>query len=237
MFPGGDEQLQLSLGMSKVTQQAADSHEMVDWSLQFRNKTTGEAQPSPRGITTTDTNELVKAIKQGWLLTARQAGELILWLDPRFIDHPVSARRAYKVATDEYNRIAKESKATADLGRRRNKRKASVAQSKSKSIASRAFLRPTASLEAHLATSREKQRIQQDIVKKQKLQIKGATADAVQMRQRLSKVSHERKELKADSAKKNKEIRRLQTAARAEPSARDQRVKHKGPASESVYTV
>jgi hypothetical protein len=208
---------------------ADNSHQTVDWEVQFQNMCAEKEQPTPRRLTTADTYELLDAMRQDWRLSHREAGNLILWLDPDYVTAvPVTGKKAHTLAMKNYNTTKKERKATLDSGRRRNKRKASPSAARSKSIASRAFLRTTASLEARLATGKETQRIQRDVVKKQKLQLKETTADAVQLRKRLSDVSHERKELKAGKIKNNQEIRQLQTAARAEPSARAQRVQKKG---------
>jgi hypothetical protein len=205
-----------------------DTRETVDWDLQYQYMCAEKEPPGPRRLRSADTYELMDAIKKGWRLSHRQAGNLLLWLDPEYGTVPVDWNKAYKLAMKHYNETKKERRAALDSGRQHKKRKESAPPSKSGSIASRAFLRPTASLEARLTASKEEMRIQQHGAKKQKLQLKDATAAADRLRQQVSKLSHERKELKADSTKKSKEIRHFKTAARAEPSARAQRLSNKG---------
>jgi hypothetical protein len=211
----------------EIAAQDEGDQQTVDWEDQFRKKKNDEEQPTPRSISIKDSNKLIIAIKQGWRLTHRQAGDLILWVDPGFIAPPVSGQKAHKAASDRYRQYEKDCRAASDRGRQRStKRKASASQSVS--IASRASSRTTSSLEARLATSKDEETTQRRAVKKQRKQLKVAEDEAFNLKQRLSNMSHERKELKADITEKNEEVRRLQRALQDTPTERAQRVQNKG---------
>lgn len=221
----------------EIAAQNEGAQQTVDWAVQFQKQSDNEEQPTPRSISITDSNKLIISMKEGWRLTNRQAGDLILWVDPGFIDAPVSGQRAHKVASDRYRQHKKDRKAASDRGRQRGtKRNAPATQSVS--IASRASRRTTSSLEARLAISKDEEAIQRRAVEKQRKQLKVAEVEAFHLKQRLSNMSHKKNELKADVMKKNEEVRRLQMALSDTPTDRAKRVQKKGnPCLQIVFPL